>query len=201
MIMRGRGIEIRGAGTEAEADEAVAVLDAVLGATRGWQLNRARQLELYRNAPELLSIAIDNGRIIGCVGCDGANGIEAVAVRDEYRGQGLGRRLLERAEGILRDRGVTAAGLGSLDGAVEFYLSCGYQAKLLIQFAPEVDHPELIIDELLADVLAGRDVVRRDWQGHPQLWLQERTIDWDLKRRIEDVAPGVVAQYTMSKQL
>ncbi|NYE68672.1 hypothetical protein BKA15_000001, partial [Microlunatus parietis] len=38
-------------------------------------------------------------------------------------------------------------------------------------------------------------------QGHPQLWVQDRSVDWDLKRRIEDVAAGVVAQYTMSKQL
>lgn len=189
-------VEVRGAATTAEVQAGVQVLDAVLGAGRG-----TRDLDLFRASPELLSVALHEGRIVGSVGCDGVNGIGTVAVLDGYRDQGLGRRLLEHAEDVLRERGADTVGLGSLDSAVDFYLSCGYQAQLLVQFAPEVDHPELIITELITGVLAGRDVVQRDWQGHPQLWLQERSVDWDLKRRIEDVAPGVVAQYTMSKQL
>lgn len=189
-------VEVRGAATTAEVQAAVRVLDAVLGPGRG-----TRDLDLFQASPDLLSIALDEGRIVGCVGCDGVNGIGTVAVLDGYRGQGVGRRLLEHAEGILRERGADTVGLGSLDGAVDFYLACGYQAQLLIQFAPEVDHPELIITELITGVLAGHDVVQRDWRGHPQLWLQDRSVDWDLKRRIEDVAQGVVAQYTMSKPL
>lgn len=194
-------VEIRGAASAAEVEAAMAVLDSVLGSGRGWQLSRGRQLDQYLADPDLLSIAVDDGRIAGSVGCNGVSGIEAVAVLEDYRGQGLGRSLLERAEGILRQRGVKTAGLGSLDGGVDFYLSCGYTAQLLIQFAPEVDHPKSIIEKLINGVLAGRDVDQREWQGHPQLWLQERTVDWDLKLCIEDQAPGVVAQYTMKKQL
>lgn len=194
-------VEIRGAASAAEVEAAMAVLDSVLGSGRGWQLSRGRQLDQYLADPDLLSIAVDDGRIAGSVGCNGVSGIEAVAVLEDYRGQGLGRSLLERAEGVLRQRGVKTAGLGSLDGGVDFYLSCGYTAQLLIQFAPEVDHPKSIIEKLINGVLAGRDVDQREWQGHPQLWLQERTVDWDLKLCIEDQAPGVVAQYTMKKQL
>ncbi|WP_152363911.1 GNAT family N-acetyltransferase [Microlunatus speluncae] len=194
-------IEIRGAASAAEVEAAMVVLDSVLGNVRGWQLSRAQQRELYLATPTLLSIAVDDGRIVGAAGCDGASGIGGVAVLDECRGQGLGRQLLERAEAILRERGADTAGLGSLDGAVAFYLRCGYEAKLLVQFAPEVDDPEPVIADLLAGVLAGRIVDRRDWQGHPQLWLRESSVDWELKRRIEDVAGGVVAQYVMDKRL
>ena len=196
-----RPIETRAATSVAEVERAAEVFDSVLGSGRGWQLTRERHLELYRATPELLSIAVDEGRIVGGVGCDGAGGIGPVAVLGECRGQSLGRRLLTRAEDLMRARGATTAGLGSLDGAVPFYLACGYQPQLLVQFAPEVDHPEPIIDELLAGALSGHDIFRRDWQGHQQLWLQDRFVNWDLKRRIEDVDPGVTAQYVMSKQL
>ncbi|NYE75679.1 putative N-acetyltransferase YhbS, partial [Microlunatus parietis] len=151
-------IEVRGAVTPAEVEAAVRVLDSVLGSGRG-----SRDLDLFRASPDLLSIALEDGWIVGSVGCDGANGVGTVAVLEGYRGQGLGRRLLERAEDVLRQRGAKSVGLGSLDGAVDFYLSCGYQAQLLVQFAPEVDQPELIITELINGVLAGHQVARRDW--------------------------------------
>jgi GNAT superfamily N-acetyltransferase len=195
-------IEVRGARSVAEVERAVEMLDTVLGSGRSWPETRARELERYRADPDLLSVAVDaGGDVVGAVGCDGVAGINVVGVLPSHRGDGLGLRLLERAEGVLRDRGATAAGLGSLDGAVDFYLRAGYRPQLLVQFAPEADDPEAIITTLCSAVLAGRDVFRKDWQGHPQLWLQERSVDWDLKRRIEAVAPGVVAQYVMSKSL
>ncbi len=196
-----RPIEIRGAASAAEVDAAIAVLDSILGSVRGWRMTRAQHREMYRATPDLLSIAVEQNRIIGAVGCDGVSGIGTVGIVEDYRGRGLGRRLLERAEGILRHRGATAAALGSVDGAVDFYLSCGYNPQLLVQFAPEANDPEAIITELLSGVLAGREVFRTEWQGHPQLWLQDRSVDWALKRRIEGVATGVVPGYVMSKPL
>ncbi|HVX42305.1 MAG TPA: GNAT family N-acetyltransferase [Mycobacteriales bacterium] len=193
--------EIRGAASIAEVESAASVLDLVLGDVPGWQITRAQHLATYLSTPGLLSIAFENDRIVGAVGCDGVGGVGAVAILKEYRGRGLGRRLLERAEGILRARGASAAGLGSLDGAVDFYLHCGYEPQLLVQFDPDVQDPEAVIRKLLGDVLAGRKVYRAEWQGNPQLWLQDRSVDWELKHRIEAVATGVIAQYTMSKPL
>ena len=194
-------IEIRGAESLSEVDAALRVMESAFADVRGWQANRARHREVYSKEPNLVSVAVAGARVVGAVGCDGIGVVETAAVLEGWRGQGLGRRLLIRTEDLLRGRGAKSAGLGSLDGAVGFYLSCGYRPQLLVQFAPEVEDPEPIIAELLAVPLAGRQVYRRAWRGHPQLWLDDHSLDWDLKRSVEGVAVGVVAQYVMSKQL
>ena len=193
-------VDIRSASSPSEVEAAGVVLDAVLGSGRGYQSSRKAWLELWRADPELVLVAEDAGKIVGAAGCANS-GVNALGVAEASRGQGIGGRLLEHAEALLRARGATAASLGSLDGAVDFYLRHGYIPQLLIQFAPEANDPDSIITELLRGLLAGRDVFRKEWQGHPQLWLQERSIDWDLKQQVEGVAPGVVAQYIMSKPL
>jgi GNAT superfamily N-acetyltransferase len=194
-------IEIRGANSVAEVDAALALVDIVLGAQRGWQATRERAAENFRADPDLMSIAVDKGRLVGALGCDASGHIGPVAVDGALRRRGVGRQLMERSENLLRSRGATEAGLGSVDGAVDFYLSCGYVPQLLVQFAPEAEDPARLISELLSGVLSGREIFQTEWNGHPQLWLQDRDIDWDLKRRIEAVGTGVVAQYIMSKRL
>lgn len=192
---------VRSAASTAEVEAAFTLLDNVLGSTRSWPGTRQRLLPQYMGDPALLSLAFLGGAVVGAVGCDGASGITVVAVAEHCRWSGVGRRLLALAEDTLRSRGARTSGLGSLDGAVDFYLRNGYVPQLLVQFAPEAGEPEAIIEQMLAGVLADHEVHRAAWQGHPQLWLQSSTLDWDLKHAIEATAEGVVAQYVMSKVL
>jgi hypothetical protein len=90
----------------------------------------------------------------------------------------------------------TATMPGDVLAAFVIVVRCGYEAQLLVQFAPEADGAEAIVTELLAGVLAGLDVFRTEWPGHRQLWLQDRSADWELKRRIQTV---VTAERTSAR--
>jgi GNAT superfamily N-acetyltransferase len=54
--------------------------------------------------------------------------IRSMATADGFRGQGLGRRIMEHLEDAARQRGVTTVLLNSRDNAVEFYAKLGYEA-------------------------------------------------------------------------
>ena len=58
--------------------------------------------------------------------------IESIAVKEDYRGLGLGSRLLREVEKVLAERGVSEVYLSVKDwntNAVNFYLKHGYQVK------------------------------------------------------------------------
>lgn len=194
-------IAVRGATSAEEVTTAVGVLDRIFGEHEGWRGARDRNLETYLRDPGLLAIALDQGRVVGAAGSDGAGTVNVLAVTAAYRGQGIARRLLRLAEDTLRERGARTVGLGSVDDAVGFYLKCGYVPKLLVQFRPEIENRDGIIQELLTGRLRDRSVLRTEFQGMPQLWVQVEAVDLAFKAQIEAVANGVVAQYFMGKQL
>ncbi len=195
-------IEIRRATSAMEVMVAIHVLDRVFGAHEGWAGSRDRNCESYRADPGLMMIALDDERVVGAVAIDpGGAGVNAVGVDPAFRDRGVARRLLAEAEEALRQHGARSVGLGSVDDAVGFYLSCGYVPQLLVQFRPEVDSPQHVVQDLLAGPLHDHEVIHAEFQGRPQLWVQVDTIDFDFKGRIEAVAPGTVAQYVMNKDL
>jgi GNAT superfamily N-acetyltransferase len=49
-----------------------------------------------------------------------------VAIRDDLQRRGLGRRLLNAAEGFARERGCTRVEASADAGAIAFYERCGY---------------------------------------------------------------------------
>jgi GNAT superfamily N-acetyltransferase len=195
-------IEVRAATSAEEVRSAVALLDVIFAGHRGYLSNRDRRVQEWTVEPGLLAVALDDSRVVGVVGCGANGGIGTVGVDAAYRRHGMARQLMEQAEDILRSRGETEVGLGSVDESVDFYLKCGYVPQLLVQFdADVVEDRDAVIQQLIDGPLREHEVERHEWQGHPQLWLQERTIDFGFKARIEAVAPGVVAQYVMSKRL
>lgn len=194
-------IEIRRANSVEDVQVAIDVIDRIFGAHEGWNIARDRSIAAYRADPALLAVAVDKGRVIGAVGTDGASTINVVVVDAYYRGRGIARHLLAEAESTLRERGAHSVGLGSVDDAAGFYLRCGYAPQLLVQFRPEAEDPHRIVDGLLAATLRDHQVFRTEFHGSPQLWIQVDTVDFAFKARIEAVAPGMVAQYIMSKQL
>jgi len=58
-------------------------------------------------------------------------------------GRSLGRELLSALESGARRLGVRQLTLGSIEGAVGFYQRCGYQGRLLLQFAPPARRDEI----------------------------------------------------------
>ncbi len=194
------GIEVCRAGSVAEVTLAIDVLDRIFAAHQEWLAGRDRSVETFRADPALMAIALDHDRVVGAVGSNG-RGINVVGVDPAYRGQGIARRLLGEAEETLRQRGVRRVRLGSVDAAVDFYLKCGYLPQLLVQFRPEVEGPQRIVQQLLTGQLRDHEVFQTEFRGNPQLWVQVDAIDFAFKGRIEAVAPGTVAQYVMNKEL
>ena len=182
--------------------DAIDVLDRIFGAHEGWRASRGRNIESHSADPALLAIALDEGRVVGAAGSDGAGTVTVVGVDPDYRGYGVARRLLGEAEDTLRQRGARNVGLGAVDDAIDFYLRCGYVPQLLVQFRSEVESPQRIVQELLTGPLRDREVFQTEFQGSPQLWVQVDTVDFAFKCQIEAVAPGgTVAQYIMGKEL
>lgn len=194
-------IDVRRARSVEEVMGAIEVLDRIFGANEGWHAARDRNMEIYRADPALLTIAVDEKRVIGAVGSDGAATVNVVGVDAAYRGQGIARQLLGEAEDTLRQRGARSIGLGAVDDAAGFYLACGYAPQLLVQFLPEAERPQWIVQNLLTGALHDREVFHAEFAGSPQLWVQVDTVDFAFKAQIEAVARGTVAQYIMSKQL
>lgn len=83
----------------------------------------------------LLFVAVEGREVVGTVmaGYDGHRGwIYSMAVMPERRGEGIGTRLLERAEGALRDLGCVKINLqiyGTNEGVERFYIKNGYRVE------------------------------------------------------------------------
>jgi hypothetical protein len=83
---------------------------------------------------------------------------------------------------------------GDSKGAVGFYERCGYQGRLLLQFAPPARRDEVV--PLFADFA----LLETQWQGVPQLWVQTPGVDSTLIDRVSGW-DGVRAQRVMDKDL
>ena len=90
-------------------------------------------LEPALKGSALVACAFDNGVVVGCAralsdGCSDAY-IQDVVVSPEYRGQGIGRRLIGELVCHLRQRGVDWIALIGEPGTEEFYRKLGWQEK------------------------------------------------------------------------
>jgi ribosomal protein S18 acetylase RimI-like enzyme len=134
------------------------------------------------------------GVALGHVDGDGLGTVDHLAVAAAVRGRGLGRGLLAALESGARSLGVRQLTLGSVDAAVGFYERCGYQGRLLLQFAPPARRDEV------APLFAGFALLETQWQSVPQLWVQTPRVDFTLADRVRG-RDGVHAQWVMSKDL
>ncbi|PZF62165.1 GNAT family acetyltransferase [Curtobacterium sp. MCBD17_034] len=112
--------------------EAVVALWSEAGLTRPWNDPHEDVRRKQTVQPEMFFVAEDAGRIVGAVmaGYDGHRGwINYLAVGDDQRGTGLGRALVERAEGALLALGCPKVQLQvrpDNTGVVDFYEHLGY---------------------------------------------------------------------------
>jgi hypothetical protein len=77
---------------------------------------------------------------------------------------------------------------------VGFYELCGYQGRLLLQFAPPVTRDEV------APLFADFALLETQWQDITRLWVQTPAVDSTLTDRVQG-RDGVHAQWVMSKDL
>ncbi len=71
--------------------------------------------------------------------CDGYV-VGRIALDKQYRGRGLGGRLLDVAEKIAKDKGATSIRLHAQTRAVEFYQKYGYEAYGEIEYEEWCEH-------------------------------------------------------------
>lgn len=124
-------IEIRS--FEPSDTEAVVSLWQETGLTRPWNnpyQDISRKLDVH---PELFLVATDDGGLVGTVmaGYDGHRGwLYYLAASPSRRGEGIGRRLVERAEELLLDMGCPKVQLmvrPENGGVHDFYTRLGYE--------------------------------------------------------------------------
>ena len=99
-------------------------------------LGQAPGSEVFPYEAESLHLVAfnDDGAVVGCVLFHGEGGEEEpagrlfqMAVRDDLRGQGLGRRLVEGLEAALVQRGVKRVYLHARADVTGFYVRLGYR--------------------------------------------------------------------------
>jgi len=134
------------------------------------------------------------GVALGHLDGDRLGTVDHIAVAASARGRGLGRALLSALESGARALEVRRLTLGSVDEAVGFYERCGYQGRLLLQFAPPARREEV------AALFADFALLETQWQDVRQLWVQTPQVDNALTDRIRG-RDGVHAQWVMDKDL
>lgn len=103
------------------------------GLTRPWNNPHQDIARKFRVQPELFLVAVDGSEIVGSVmaGYDGHRGwLYYLASSPDRRGEGIGRRLVERAEELLIDLGCPKVQLMVRTENVEvhdFYSSLGFE--------------------------------------------------------------------------
>jgi GNAT superfamily N-acetyltransferase len=75
-------------------------------------------------------VALLEGRIVGCAlfhprGAEGR--LYQMAVLEELRGRGIGRRIVDAVEAAVARRGIERIFLHARDYAIPFYAGCGYR--------------------------------------------------------------------------
>jgi ribosomal protein S18 acetylase RimI-like enzyme len=126
---------------EHDHDGMVALWEQVFPEAARWNdpaTDIRRKLAVQR---ELFFVAVDGDEVVGSVmaGFDGHRGwLYRVAVRADHRRQGIGARLLRKAENALAKRGchkVNLQVLVSNPDAVEFYKHLGYSVEPRVNMA------------------------------------------------------------------
>lgn len=92
-------------------------------------------------------LAYDEGEPVGTTRLrplDASTGkVERVAVRQEWRGEGWGRRLMEAAERTARDRDLDTLVLHAQQSVEEFYRDCGYETTSSVFEEAGIPHVEM----------------------------------------------------------
>lgn len=113
-------------------------LERLYGAIHGhdWRWRKARHLDddVARDASGIFVAEVD-GRVVGCITTwqdreAGIGHIPNVAIEADYRGQGLGRSLIEHALQHFRDSGLTHAKIETLEPnevGQHLYTSLGFR--------------------------------------------------------------------------
>ena len=125
-------------------------VERLYGAIHGhdWQWRKARHLDddVVRDASGIFVAEVD-GRVVGCITTwqdreAGIGHVPNVAVEANYRGQGLGRRLIEHALQHFRDSGLTHAKIETLvqnEVGQHLYTSLGFhEVARQIHFVAEL---------------------------------------------------------------
>ena len=163
----------------------------------GWRGDRFYRERLASESAMTLAARREHeivGVVLGHLDGGGRGTVDHLAVAAVVRGRSLGRGLLSALESGANSLGVRELTLGSVDGAVGFYERCGYQGRLLLQFAPPVTRDEV------ATLFADFALLETQWQDITQLWVQTPTVDSKLTDRVRG-RDGVHAQWVMSKEL
>lgn len=82
---------------------------------------------------DILIGASENHEIIGCcVLTPKTNGViqlRQMAVRNDYRGKGIGAAIIDFAEEVAKENGFTVLMMHARNPVVDFYRKCGYQIE------------------------------------------------------------------------
>jgi len=127
----------------ADAADVVALWEAC-GLTRPWNDPHADIARKQQVQPELFLVAVVDGHLVGAVmgGYDGHRGsINYLAVAPDRQGMGVGRALVQRVEGMLRERGCPKINLQvriENDQANGFYEALGYESFQVTDFSKRI---------------------------------------------------------------
>lgn len=125
-------------------------LDDFLNAIAGGEKNRAQYVP-YNAIDDIrdVIVAYDADKAIGCAGFkrydEECAEVKRVFIREEYRGYGISKRLMDCLEHAARSRGFSCLVLESgepLAAAMALYRSIGY--KTIPNYGPYVDMPESV---------------------------------------------------------
>lgn len=140
--MTGAAIEV--VGDDGSLAEALAVRRAVFVDEQG--VPPDREVDEYEDAATHL-IARQGGEVVGTArlrALDDATGkVERVAVHQAYRGEGLGRRLMDRVETLARERGMGVLVLHSQTAVEGFYETLGYRTTSDVFEDAGIPHVEM----------------------------------------------------------
>ncbi|WP_410788557.1 GNAT family N-acetyltransferase [Kribbella sp. C-35] len=133
-------MEIRAAGP-GDVDAAVAMHDALVPYLVITRSALTRRLATPAGAGRGSFVAVDDGGLVGWAssgligGSDPLDGELRLMVRPEYRGQGIGARLLEEIHAGLRAAGARSARVFADPGTVEWAARFGYRQTRQVHYA------------------------------------------------------------------
>jgi DNA-binding CsgD family transcriptional regulator/N-acetylglutamate synthase-like GNAT family acetyltransferase len=153
----------------------------------------------FEIAPQLLIYTVREGRIIGCALAsieDDHILVGPVAVAQSYRNVGIGTSMLREVETQAKALGHNTFILGSAEEAEGFYLKCGFNAHLFVQY-PESAY--------LAQLKSLNKQYAAVWEaqtdGWTRLMLRTPTIDKSLQQQYESQFPNCSTQTIFIKEV